>query len=310
MLALWGLGVLTCHLAASAMVTPPQCVQGVRPWFVTTPSCSLLELNCKREQVVGTADEVDHILSTVYAPSLAYLVVRHCPALSIPPRIRQLLLLVGLKVHNSVLVDWPSNARLNAHDHDRMRFLVFVDVNMTRLPDGLMGKDFPPLLGDIEFCISNLTSLPDNLSTTWTGLAYFILERAPLDTFPDVLMRLGIQVLSLGGNAISTVPTWMFDGPLMREVYLNGNPISSIPELDPGLEVAVNMFRIALDSTNVSTLPSWMTPKLMEGVFVSLGNTPWCSHQPTAPAAEIACVPLSEDDFTLYPLYLEKDTSL
>ncbi|DAZ93860.1 TPA: hypothetical protein N0F65_009582 [Lagenidium giganteum] len=310
MLALWGLGVLICHVAAAVVVTPPQCVQGVRPWFITTPSCSLFEFNCKRDQVVGTANEVDRILSTMYPPSLAYIIIRHCPALSIPPRIRQFNSLVGIKVHNSVLADWPTVARLNAHDHDRLRFLMFVDVNMTRLPDGLVGNDFPPLVSDIEFSISNLTSLPDNLDTAWPGLSYFILERAKLNAFPDVLTRMKIQVLSLGGNAISTVPAWVFDGLTMRAVFLNGNPIATLPELDPGLNVAENLYRIALDSTNVSSLPSWMTPELMEVVWVSLGNTPWCSQQPATPATEMTCVPLSEDDFTQYPLYMEKDIVL
>ncbi|EEY60719.1 uncharacterized protein PITG_21203 [Phytophthora infestans T30-4] len=142
----WGVVVLGLHIHASMQPTLSQCLLQVRPWATSRPSCYLVGLDCHTSTVVQ-------------------LLIRHCPTLEIPPSISKFHSLHGVKVYNSTIVDWDDSAAFTSENHPNVLSLYLVRVNMTDgvLPAGLHSLDFPPNLRDIEFCVTNLQAIPQDL---------------------------------------------------------------------------------------------------------------------------------------------------
>ncbi|EEY70437.1 uncharacterized protein PITG_05852 [Phytophthora infestans T30-4] len=146
----WGVVVLGLHIHASMQPTLSQCLLQVRPWATSRPSCYLVGLDCHTEFDSST---------------VVQLLIRHCPTLEIPPSISKFHSLHGVKVYNSTIVDWDDSAAFTSENHPNVLSLYLVRVNMTDgvLPAGLHSLDFPPNLRDIEFCVTNLQAIPQDL---------------------------------------------------------------------------------------------------------------------------------------------------
>ncbi|TMW69828.1 hypothetical protein Poli38472_001984 [Pythium oligandrum] len=254
-IALWGLGVLSVHLHASRLPSSSSCDVAVHPWFVSKPACSLMIINCHSLQIQGNKDELDKTLGQVDEHSLAYIVLRHCPQMEMPPLLDQFPALVGLKMFNCTIPEWTKDAALTASAHPRIRFLYLVRVNFqdSILPDGMTDTQFPQTLVDIELCVTNLKELPDDLHEKWPSGGYIDLEASNLDRFPPTLTKMSFLALSLAGNTITTIPSSIFEDDGAFSLSFRGNPITSL--LNDVVYNAGRFTRVSLEYSSLSVIP-------------------------------------------------------
>lgn len=232
-LQIWGIAILGVHLHATTKAHPQNCTLHAYPWFVTKPTCSLLEINCNSTMELsitgGAAFAIDSVLEGVDAARVQHVVFRHCEALELPPRLANLPHLVGLKIRDSTIVHWNESAALTQARHPELRFLFMGNVNMSAIPEGLLSHDFPERLRDIEMCRVNLTRLPDQLDRVWPANMFLLLEEFQFQEFPEVVLRLRANLLSLAYNGFTSVPRALFAMPHTETLILNGNPLEKLP---------------------------------------------------------------------------------
>ncbi|RLN48229.1 hypothetical protein BBJ28_00019186 [Nothophytophthora sp. Chile5] len=279
----WGLAVLALHLHAGSVPSPPQCVMQVKPWGSSQPSCSLLVLDCHQSEIVGSADEVAAPWSAFNPTTVVHVVVRHCPELQLPPKLTEFSQLDTLKLYNSTIVSWEDSAALTQSHHPKLTTVYLVRVNMTdgALPIGLQADDFPQALVDIEFCVTNLRSLPDDLELKWPQHASIYLEACQLVEVPASLVRLAPYDLSLSLNPISTLPAELFEQGTVASFSASGTLISQLPETV--MEISSSLHRVTLDDTNVSLFWSWIDPTVDPAAaaaspMLNAANTPYCRN--------------------------------
>ncbi|KAL3660556.1 hypothetical protein V7S43_014311 [Phytophthora oleae] len=276
----WGLMVLILHLHAESMSELPQCTMQVKPWYSSLPSCSLLELNCYESGFGGTTGEVTAQWSMFDPTTVVRVVVRHCCELEIPGILTEFSHLKELKIYNSTIMAWDSSAAITQSSHPLLTTLFLIRVNMTdgELPMGLQAFDFPQSLEDIEFCVTNLRSLPDDLDLKWPQYASIYLEASEFDEVPSALVRLAPYDLSMCMNRISTIPKELFESESVAFLGFGGTLVSELPLDVTGL--ASSLYEINLSDTNISFFWSWIDPLAMipaDTPLITAGNTPYCS---------------------------------
>lgn len=196
-LMIWGLAVLIIHFQASARTKLSGCALLVNPWFASKSACALMYIRCQNELINGTMSHLDELMGRMDEKSLVHIVIRHCSNVEIPARIKTFPRLVGMKIYNSTLSAWDSDAALTNLHHPNLVFFFLVDVNMTCNPDGLLAEDFPQQLQDIEISGSNLTQLPEKLDQRWSTSGILVIELCSFQAFPNVLSRLKMTNLLL-----------------------------------------------------------------------------------------------------------------
>ncbi|GAB9473467.1 hypothetical protein Gpo141_00010617 [Globisporangium polare] len=274
-LLLWGVVILIVHLQASSLRAHPQCRLPTRPWFGRQPSCALLEINCIEEQATGSATELDTILRIFDPTRVEYLVIRHCPLLVMPPRIRTLHTLLGLKLFNSTILDWSDEAAVTNAHHPELRFLFLVDMRMRELPVGLQSPDFPKALRDIEISRTNLTVIPDTLDVVWPKGNFIVFEECQLQEIPPAVLRMKPRDLGLSLNNITAIPAEMLEDHPIRIFLLDGNPIKSFPS---ALSKPPQIALLDLIGTQISEFPDWMDDAFLSSTWVVAGDTPLCNR--------------------------------
>ncbi|GLE03914.1 hypothetical protein PINS_up012825 [Pythium insidiosum] len=270
-LLLWGAIVLIVHVHTALHRHNERCMEQVRPWFSRGAACSLMEINCQRNAQRGDALEFDRALASVERRWLSFLVVRHCGHVEITPALLELSNLVGLKVYNSTIARWGDDAALSGRRHPRLAFVLLVATNMTALPRGLYGADFPQHLKDLEICRSNLSSLPDDVARAWPERLFLLLEELRLPSFPAVVSRLGVESLSVASNGFTSVPAEFFEDPRLNWLKINGNPIAALPI---SVRRAPTIRWLRFQRTDIATLPEWIDARALfdaEG-----GDSPLC----------------------------------
>ncbi|EEY70452.1 uncharacterized protein PITG_05870 [Phytophthora infestans T30-4] len=185
--AAWGLVVLGLHIHASVQPSLPQCLMQVRPWTSSRPSCYLVGLDCHTLAISGKSDEVEDKFSEFDGSTVVQLLIRHCPALEMVGSINEFHGVRGIKVYNSTIIDWGESAAITNTNHPEIVSLYVVRTNMTGgvLPTGLQSIDFPRNLYDIEICVTNLNSLPDNLDLKWNHNSIIQVEYGQLLNVPS-----------------------------------------------------------------------------------------------------------------------------
>lgn len=180
----------------------------VRPWGATRPSCYLVGLDCYTLAISGKKDEVEEKWSEFDSSTVVQLLIRHCPALEMPDSISKFHGLHGIKAYNTTILDWGESAALTNANHPDLVTLYLARVNMTDgvLPMGFQSADFPQNLNDIELCVTNLRSLPDDLDSKWHQQAGLQFEYSQLVAIPAVLLRLEPMFFALTGNPITDIP--------------------------------------------------------------------------------------------------------
>ncbi|ETM33208.1 hypothetical protein L914_19540 [Phytophthora nicotianae] len=253
---LWGLAILVVHLYAESITKLPQCKMQVKPWFTTESSCSLLMLDCYESKFSGKASDFTTQWSNFDRKTTNRVVIRHCPNLEVPDLLTDCSQLGVLKIYNSTITIWNKSAALSQSYHPNLAALYLVRVHLPNgeLPAGLLDDDFPQNLEDIEFCATNLRSLPEDFDLKWPKFASMYLEKCEFTEVSASLARLAPVDLSLAGNPISTLPPSLIDGTV-DFLHVGSTLISELPASITG---ASNSFVLRVDNTNVSFFWDWI----------------------------------------------------
>ncbi|KUF87173.1 hypothetical protein AM587_10011236 [Phytophthora nicotianae] len=298
---LWGLLVLGFHIQASMQPILPQCLMQVRPWAVSRTSCYLAGLDCHTLGISGKKDEVDEKWREFDASTVVQLLIRHCTEFEMPDIFSEFHELVNVKVYNTTINEWGGSAAITSTNQPGMSSLLFVRVNMTDglLPVGLLSTDFPQTLYDIEFCVTNLRTLPDDLDSKWPLYAIIQLEYSQLTTVPAVIPRLEPYYLALTGNPLSEIPPEVFEVQGMLFLSISNMNIRQLPRNVTQLSAELSW--IFIGDTNISFFWAW-TDELVERMKGRAnpwlaGPSPYCDDLEkikTGAATEFS-VPLSPE---------------
>lgn len=252
-----GATVLALHIHAKVVADTahdPGCLLELRPWGSAKYTCAVLEVSCAQKRILGDKSDMLAPLANVEAASLEGLIVSHCPALSVPPSIQLFPRLVLLKIHNSTIAEWGEDAALTKRAHPKLSRIYVSLTNMSGIPEGLMSMDFPPSVQDVEFCGTDLTTLPENVHERWSAVSRFALELSPgIDQFPLPLTKIPLRFLSLSANAIALIPDDLLVDQSYAALMLSDNPLQALPtSMGKLAQLAMFSFR----GTNVSEVPS------------------------------------------------------
>ncbi|EEY70425.1 uncharacterized protein PITG_05838 [Phytophthora infestans T30-4] len=276
----WGILVLGFHIHAAVQPTLPQCLMQVRPWAVSRPSCYLAGLDCYTLEISGSLDEVEEKWSEFDASTVVQLLIRHCPALEVPDIFTDFSGLRGIKVYNTTIAEWSDSAAITSSNHPGMSSLMIVRVNMTNgvLPAGFQSSDFPPTLYDIEICVTNLHTLPDDLDTKWPSAAIVQVEYSQLTSVPSVLWRLQPYYLAVTGNPITDLPPEIFEVNGMMYLGISEMNIQQLPR--NVTQLSSDLSWIFIGETNISFFWAWVDELVirMKGRANPwlAGPTPYC----------------------------------
>ncbi|KAE8905270.1 hypothetical protein PF003_g10398 [Phytophthora fragariae] len=223
--------------------------------------------------------EVDEKWSEFDSFTVVQMLIRHCPALEVPARFSDFHSLRGIKVYNSTIVDWGESAALTSTNHPTLLSLFLIRVNMTDgvLSAGFLSADFPPTVYDVEFCVTNLRELPDDLDTKWAQNLLLQFEYSQLTVVDPVLIRLGPGYLALTGNPITELPPDIFE---IDNTYLIGISDMDIHELPRNVtKLSATLAWVFMRETNVSFFWDW-ADELVERMNPSspwiAGYSPYC----------------------------------
>lgn len=272
---IWGLAVLSAHIQAAPRAKLAGCALQVRPWLASKSACALMYVNCRSYHSNGSMEDLDELMMQMDESSLVHIVIRHCAHVEIPARIQTFPHLVGMKLYRSTIVRWDNEAALTGNHHANMVLLYIVDVNMTRIPDGLLSEDFPRQLRDIEISGTNLTQLPDVLNQRWQTNGLLLFELCSFPVFPDVLSRMKISILMLGSNHFKEIPAELLINPELDYLILSNDPIESLPKKISGV---VSAEFLILDHTLLKTIPSWVNDAFLKNTVLSAVGTAFCEQ--------------------------------
>ncbi|KAJ8571984.1 hypothetical protein ON010_g4849 [Phytophthora cinnamomi] len=277
----WGLVVLILHVYAESIPDLSQCKMQVKPWSTSQPSCSLLELDCYESGISGRDIEVISEWRSFDPVTVVRLVARHCPGLELPSTLTEFTRLKEFKIYNSTIRKWDESAAISQLVHPELTTLFLVRVNFTdgKLPTGLHAEVLPEALQDIEFCVTNLRTLPDDLDTKWPQYASIYLEAGEFDEVPPSLVRLAPYDLSLSLNPISAIPRELFESDSVAYLSFGGTFISELPQ--DVTELASTVYDVNLSDTNISFFWSWIDTLAIvptNAPPITAGNTPYCDE--------------------------------
>ncbi|EGZ19094.1 hypothetical protein PHYSODRAFT_490724 [Phytophthora sojae] len=277
----WGLVVLIFHLYAESVPELTQCKMQVKPWSTSQPSCSLLELDCYESGIIGKEMEITPQWGAFDPMTVVRVAVRHCSALEVPATLTEFTQLKELKIYNSTIKKWDESAAISQIAHPELTTLFLVRVNLTNgeLPLGLHADVFPEALQDIEFCVTNLRTLPDDIDSKWPQYASIYLEVGEFDGIPPALVRLAPYDLSLSLNPISIIPKELFESESVAYLSFGGTLISELPE--DVAELASTVYDVNLSDTNISFFWPWIDSLAVvpaDSPPITAGNTPYCDE--------------------------------
>ncbi|ETP30913.1 hypothetical protein F442_20168 [Phytophthora nicotianae P10297] len=219
-------------------------------------------------------------MSSFDPTTVFYLVIRHCPSLEIPSQLAEFAQMKVLKIYNSTIVNWKENAAISEANHPNLLMLFLARVNMTNgeLPLGLHAYRLPETLIDIEFCISNLRSLPEDFDLKWPKHAIVYFEACNFTEVPPPLERLAPFDLSFAFNPISTIPATLIQGNA-GYLHVGGTLISELPE---AINDVSPTFKLRVDNTNISFFWNWVDPMVANADGVGMSpivayNSPYCA---------------------------------
>ncbi|KAK1930738.1 hypothetical protein P3T76_013695 [Phytophthora citrophthora] len=276
----WGALVLALHIHSSAQPTLPQCLMQVRPWAASRPSCYLVGLDCNTLGISGSLNEVDKIWSEFDSSTVVQLLIRHCPALEVPDRFNTFHRVRWIKAYNTTIKDWGESAAITNSNHPDITSLFMIRVNMTDglLPVGFQSTDFPSLLYDVDFTVTNLRELPDDLDLKWHLGSTVQIEYSQLKTVPPVIIRLQPFYLALTGNPLTELPPGIFE---VDGMFLLGISHMNIRELPQNVsKPSQTLLWTFMRDTNISFFWAWAD--ILVERMVSQGQTaPWIAGYST-----------------------------
>ncbi|KAJ0396334.1 hypothetical protein ATCC90586_003020 [Pythium insidiosum] len=291
--SLIGAAVLALHLRAHTVSLPPDvipedCTQQVYPWFSSKPmACSVFEYNCYRH---GDLSPSPDALSHLNGPALYLVYFTHCPGLIVPtealPDFHDLRF---VRIYNSTLVEWKT-ATYHTNTQ-RISSVWLVRTDMAQLPQAMITAPIARTLLTSVLVKTNLTTLPDDLSTRIGNrrLNVLFVESGIMTAVPPALCSMNVGDLSFANNAITAVPSCWADKPRHYNfINLADNPLSTIPSRSPSATSSTTFGEFVLDRTLVTTLPSWVTGR--SGGSVYMLKTPFCTNNAQLPSTAVKIV--------------------
>ncbi|DBA02304.1 TPA: hypothetical protein N0F65_006179 [Lagenidium giganteum] len=270
LIVLTGCMLFVLHIHAKVSVDHrelPGCSHKIYPWLPSKFPCMVFTYNCYRR---GTSTAQDGDLSGLQVGSLTYLSFSHCDALVMPAEIQQFPALMEITIFNSTLVEWGAHAALSNTTQSNLATLLFVDVNFTTFPAALL-QPLPPMLSDIEFSHTNLTTLPANLHEFWMDLGFLYLEHCQLTEFPETVTKMTMYDLSLLGNHISNMSLFADITPTLAYASLNLNPARQLPEQ---LTAPHAIMILGLENMQLDSIPEWLRTDVTS--VASVHGNPYC----------------------------------
>ncbi|DBA01960.1 TPA: hypothetical protein N0F65_006693 [Lagenidium giganteum] len=242
------------------------------PWLSTSSAtpCAVYTFDCLASNS-STPTAIDLVsLDSVVLVTLNFV---HCPELVIPPHIQNFSYLVGINVKHCGLANWGIDAAITQDSHPRMMFIIFANVSLSGVPDGIR-QNIPYQLADIEFSHTNLSIIPSDLNESWPNVGSLYIEYSDIHDVPASLMDITLTDLSLIGNRLETIPALAKLPASIGFVALDNNPLVTLPDtFDNAEEFVISEF--SAENTNVTTIPSTLlnTDKVH---FLYMHGTPYC----------------------------------
>lgn len=146
---------------------------------------------------------------------------------------------------------------------------------MTEFPLGLQSSEFPPQLLDIEFCGTDLSSVPDDLDLKWPSRGLVVFERSLSTSVPKVFIRMPLAYLAMAQNLITELPIELLTNPAMVNFWFSGNPIRALPA---SLTPSEAMGWLDLRFSELEALPTWIGEVFFDQVLLTVGGSPFCQH--------------------------------
>ncbi|TMW58014.1 hypothetical protein Poli38472_013488 [Pythium oligandrum] len=272
LLFLWGFVVLACHFYTVHIGNQAKVAGRVllmQSWMTSQYLCSLVNVSCAENQIVGRREELRSILIRMVPMEIQEFIITDCPELEVPPRIQSFLNIQLFAITNSTIVAWGMDAALKENAHPNLSSVSIVNSNLSTVPPGLLHMTPPPILGYIAFTRTNLTTLPDNVNEYWTIPYTIALEGSPGVT--EVPIALGQMPW------VSVIPDDFFEATTSDKLDLSGNPLTALPA-NLGSNDAIN--RLFIKDTKVELLP-WDWFELYAetvGWTITAKGTPLCNH--------------------------------
>ncbi|GLD92817.1 hypothetical protein PINS_up001396 [Pythium insidiosum] len=287
--AVLGAVVLVLHLYAESMPRLNQCLVQVDPWLERKPACVFIEWDCSLVQHSGEASAVAAQWDKSSALFVRRVLILHCPAFEMPTTFTTFHGLAGLKMYNTTIATWSEDAALTDANHPDMLLTYFVRVNLSstgELPPGLVTGTFPRGLYDVEFAVTNLHKLPDDLDTKWPTWIYLVCDLCQFTALPPVLSRMAPYWFTFAMNPFPAFPFEVFQIEGLEHFHLGG---VALPSLDPPMASTDSFLEgtslryIYLPGTNVTWLPRWLDTfaalprSLWYQPALDLSGTPFCN---------------------------------
>ncbi|GLE06873.1 hypothetical protein PINS_up016542 [Pythium insidiosum] len=258
------LGVFALVMYLLVVALPGTCASGCKlvlhPWLVYSRCrCAVQEINCHERGIIGSMPELQAALANLEHQGLQSLIFTHCRMLEMPPEIRRFSDLYGLEIYNSTVATWPMDAAITQDAYYQLGYLYLIRTAIPSVPDALLIGDLPSTLVEIDFIVSNITTLPHDLDVRWPHIRTLYFDHSHLAKVPPVLGRMPhLQSLSLYDNGIAEIPDDVFAPSALSYLLLNGNPIRSLPQ---ALGRLGKLYEIQVQFTNISSLDgviAWM----------------------------------------------------
>ncbi|GLD99586.1 hypothetical protein PINS_up008312 [Pythium insidiosum] len=266
----WGLFVLAAHLSAQANAAQrmTQCYLVVHPWFTSRPACSVVVINCHREQMNDEHNDNDNdndtvarttpLLQALDGRTLTTLVATHCVAWTMPPVVQRFPQLQNIVLYNVTLRAWDRAAAVTQRRHPALSHVFLGDVRMTEFPRGLLHEDVPRSLTNVEVSRTNLSVLPEDMGDVWKTNEWvrFHFENSPLTRVPLSFWRLGVRRISFINSAIERLPDDAIAHASVEILRLTGNPLTALPSLPP--KDLRTLHRLTAERSQLTALPHWI----------------------------------------------------
>lgn len=267
-----------------------ECIHEVFPWFSSKTACIGRKINCLELGITGKKHELAAFLATFEESSLANLQFTSCSSLELPSAIRNFPNLLTLVLHNSTLVDWDQEAAVDGNSP--LQTIRILDIDLQTFPVGLVGNSLSPKLEWIELRNINVTGFIDTVGNSWQHLRYFDCDGCNLTRLPEMVqMMKQLHILALRENQIESISEGALSGPdaTLHGIYLDGNPLMSLPEQIWGLTAQCSDFSI--QRTNITVSAEYLADQISKDVVIYGFDTPLCnSSEFVSKFVQLSCI--------------------
>ncbi|KAG7379390.1 Centrosomal protein of 41 kDa [Phytophthora pseudosyringae] len=253
--AAWGVVIFALHVHAAMQTPLYECTPKVYPMAGALPSCYTVSFDCDGMGFSGSRGEVKLGWDRFDRSTAVKLRILHCRSLEVPDIFQDFGILQEFVIYNSTIVDWGDAAAITNTHHPQLRQMTVARVNMTggTLPLGFQSIDFPVNMIQMNFCETNLETLPDDLDAKWPAGSVVCLENSNLATVPLPLIRSQPYYLSVAGNPITELPPELFEGNI-GYIFVGNTQVNELP----GSVIPTTIATLDVTNTNISFFPSWI----------------------------------------------------